>query len=653
MLSGTQQTTLAAVVGAFAPADADRAAVRALVAAAIEGLPPEKSRRLGYVLSALGSPLAGILLAGRGHGFARLADADRERALRRLARVAVLRPAFDALARLSLFAAYAVDDGAGHSAAWDRIGYPGPRGDVSPAEPLPVEQPPAERLNVDAVVIGSGAGGGVAAALLAQAGLRVVIVEAGHAYETVAARQREAEAFAELYLEAGLCASDDLGVSILAGSCVGGGTTVNWSTSLRLPPGLATQWGDALERPNFTAELADAYDAVESRLAVRLAHDHNRNNRVIVDGCEQLGWPWRAIPRNGDCYNDGCGYCGFGCAYGTKRGTATTYLRDALAAGARLFVDTPAERVLLGPPTLGNGRSVAGVVVRDAGGRNVTIDASLVFVAAGTLRTPGILARSGVESPHLGRHLHLHPTSALAAEFAEPVEAWHGAMQTALCDRFADLGDGFGVTIEAAPAHPGLMALATPWSGRDAHADVMTRARYRATMIALTRDRGEGSVSLDADAGVHYALAAEDGRRLAHGLAGAARIAFAAGAIRVQTLHTDELTLEAADATPAKLDAFAAELQRRATAKAPLALFSAHQMGTARMGARPEQGAIDADGRVYGVAGLYVADASAFPSASGVNPMLTIMALAHRSVSGVIARRAAPPSSGSRERSHS
>jgi choline dehydrogenase-like flavoprotein len=273
----------------------------------------------------------------------------------------------------------------------------------------------------------------------------------------------------------------------------------------------------------------------------------------------------------------------------------------------------------------------------------VTIDAALVVVAAGSLRTPGILARSGIASPHLGKHLHLHPTSAISARFDTPVEAWNGVMQSALSDRFApstgsgQADDGFGARIEAAPAHPGLMALGQPWTGRDAHAEEMSSARYRATLIALTRDRGEGSVGLDDRADVRYRIAGDDARHLAEGLAGAARIAIAAGARDVSTLHARPLTLRAEDATPAGLDAFASALLERARTAAPVQLFSAHQMGTARMGATAADGAIDPEGRVYGVDGLLVTDASAFPNASGVNPMLTIMALAHRATGTYLA----------------
>ncbi len=647
-LTRSQQATLDALADTFAPVDADAVGTRALVAAALERLAPHRRKKLLLVLNLLANPLAGLALAGRPRPFVQLDHAHRERALLRMARIGPLRPAFDSFARLSLFAAYSVADPAGHSAIWERLGYPGPRGDVpAGAAPFPIAAPPLTAIAADAVIVGSGAGGGVAAALLAQAGLRVVVLEAGPAFEPVAACQREAESFAELYLEAGLASSDDVSVSILAGACVGGGTTVNWSTSLRLPPQLATRWAELLGRPSFAAELADAYDAVETRLGVTLATSHNRNNAVIIDGAAKLGWDARAIPRNAECQGDACGYCGFGCAYGNKRSTAVTYLRDAYDAGALVFARTRVERVRIEVPAGSAERIVRGVDAITEDGRAITVDAPLVVVAAGALRTPGILARSGIASPHLGRHLHLHPTSALSAQFDEPIEPWHGVMQSALCDR------GFGAVIEAAPAHPGLMAQALPWSGRAAHAEAMNSARCRSTLISLTRDRGEGRVGLDERADISYRITGGDAQNLAAGLGGAARIAFAAGAIAVSTLHADPLQLSAAEATPAGLDAFERELRRRAQARTPIALFSAHQMGTARMGASPGEGAIDAEGRVYGVEGLVVTDASAFPTASGVNPMLTIMALAHRATRALIARRAATSTSGSPARSRS
>jgi choline dehydrogenase-like flavoprotein len=287
-------------------------------------------------------------------------------------------------------------------------------------------------------------------------------------------------------------------------------------------------------------------------------------------------------------------------------------------------------------------------------GTRLVVDAPVVVVAAGALRTPGILARSGVSSPHLGKHLHLHPVTALSAEFDEPVEPWHGSMQTVVCEEFSGFGAAvnaggarFGTVIEVAPAHPGLMASAQPWKGRDAHAQTMSSARNRATLIAIVRDRGEGSVGLNERADVRYRLDDDDAQMLAGGIEAAARIAFAAGASSVSTLHAEPLVLDAAAAGELTFRSFGTELSARAAKREPVALFSAHQMGTARMGSSAGDGAIDPEGRVYGVEGLVVVDASAFPTASGVNPMLTIMALAHRATRALIARGAAVSSSGS------
>lgn len=611
-----------AIFSTFAPERADASGGVELMLRALDALAPHRRARL--------QPLLALLAAA---GFANWPLARREALMRACADAPVpaLRSGFQALKRLALFAAYGTMDDRGGNPLWQTLGYGGPRADRPPyATVAEVQQGALGVLRADAVVIGSGAGGGVAAALLARAGLDVIVLEAGPPADAAAAAQSEARAMAELYLDAGLAASDDLGIAILAGACVGGGTAVNWSTSLRLTEPVAAQWAAASGVRALGEELGASYDAVAARLGLTPAATHNGNNRAILEGCTALGWEARPIPRNASCCGDACGYCGFGCAYGEKRGTATTYLRDAAAAGARIIAGVRVDRVRI------EGGRAAGV---EADG--LRVDAPLVVVAAGALRTPGILARSGVRSPHLGRHLRLHPTSALAATFDTPVESWHGPMQSILCDRFAALDDAYGATIETAPAHPGLMALALPWRSRAQHEDEMARARHTATLIALTRDRGAGTVSLDGRDDVRYALAPDDAAHLLTGLVRAAEMAFAAGATRVTTLHAQPVILDRADASRGGLERFEHTLRARGAAPNRLALFSAHQMGTARMHRDPHAGVVDERGALHGVEGVLVTDSSVFPLASGVNPMLTIMALADRTTRAALAARVA------------
>jgi choline dehydrogenase-like flavoprotein len=350
---------------------------------------------------------------------------------------------------------------------------------------------------------------------------------------------------------------------------------------------------------------------------------------VILDGACRLGEPAGASPRNAaaDC-GDGCGYCGYGCAYGKKRSSAAALLPDLAGTGGAIYVNAVALRVDI------SGGRARGVVARQrtATGetRTFEVDANLVAVCAGALRTPGLLARSGVRHPLLGKRLFLHPVASAVAQFDRPIEAWRGPMQSADSDAFNYLDGNYGAKIEVAPAHPGLAALAFPWRSRSAHAEQMTRLRNAATLIALTRDRDFGSVDLDDEAYVRYRVSRYDGEHLLRALCGLVDIAFAGGAVRVSTLHARPIEINRAQWTNAYRDEFAQRLRRIGVAPNRQILFSAHQMGTAAMGADPARGVVGPNGRVWGVEGLIVADAAVFPQSSGVNPMLTIMAMAGR-----------------------
>lgn len=419
---------------------------------------------------------------------------------------------------------------------------------------------------------------------------------------------------------------------------------MNWQTSLRTPISVRTEWTNLSGAEHFAAEsFTHSLDEVCSRLSVSTFESKvNANNAALRDGCTKLSYDWSSIPRNSiGCDSEQCGNCVFGCRHGGKQTSATTYLRDAQEnGGARIVARCRADRVLMERGTVKGVRAT--VTARDGTMHNLTVSAKIVVAACGSLQTPALLLRSGLRMPHLGRNLHVHPTTGVGATFSHRIAAWHGPPQTVVCNEFASLDDGYGFRIETAPAHPGLLALATPWTGAREHREQMQTSANKALLIVLVRDRSSGRVTIDA-AGrprIDYKPGAGERLMLKQGMQEASRILHAAGAEGIQTLHTIPLSMGSLPGNASNqhrdIASFCSAIARAPSGENFLGVFSAHQMGTCRMGRDAASAVCNANGEVFGARGLYIGDASAFPASCGVNPMITIMAMAHHTAGKIV-----------------
>lgn len=530
----------------------------------------------------------------------------------------------------------AVDDD-GTSPVWPVIGYPGPvatpyRADTAPAR-LSIGAVPAGVMSLDAdvCVIGSGAGGAVIAARAAQAGRSVVVLEAG-AYRTEADFDQIDSHAADMYLRNGSMWSDNAQLGLLAGSVLGGGTLINSMVCLRTPDSVRQEWArDGL--PDLATEAFDKHlDTVWHALNVNTtATSHNANTRAMITGLASAGYRHERLPRNASPHDDPtrCGLCNAGCQLGCKRSVLHTYLPDAVAAGARVIVDCRVDAV-----TTRDGRAT-GVRARLKDGREITVAAPTVVVAAGGIESAALLLRSGIGGPAVGRNLRVHPAWIVTGVYDQPVQAWSGQIQSAVSFDLTRCEDGTGFLVESLALNPLTWAGQTPFETAASHRELLRRLPYFATWHGVAHDHGAGEVYLDEDgtAAVRWELADPIDQRVARRAhVELARMHHAAGANEIFTFHNTDQRWRRGEDIDAYLDRLACVPFGEYTA------FSAHQMGACRIGTDPATSVADAWGQLHDVPGVWIGDASALPSAPGVNPMITIMAMAERTAEALLTR---------------
>lgn len=605
----------------------------------IADFPPADGKRLLSALDALGTRAGALALTGRAAPLPTVDGPAAEALMQRWLHSRM--PAKQRLAKALI--ALATGNLYGYPGPeWDRIGYPGPLGPPPAGEPhrlSPLEITSDEQLACDVVVVGSGAGGGCVAAGLAEAGLDVIVLEKGGYRAEADFTHLEPESISNLYLYGATLATTDLGVLIVAGSTLGGGTVVNYTTSFKTPDIVLKQWAAQTGIDAFVSgEFDQSLDEVSERVGVNLESSApGRRDQLMEEGLEKLGWDVGVLPRavRGCTQDDQCGYCGLGCRVGAKQSTMRTFLEDAAGHGTRIVVNADVRKVFTR-----DGRATG--VGAFVGRHRLIVRAKAVVAAAGAIETPALLLRSGLRG-QVGRNLHLHPGVAAFGVFDERVEMWTGTLQARYSREFRRrLGD-YGPIFETVPVHPGLGSGALPWVSAAQHRELMGKFSNLAMCAVLPRDQSGGRVTLarDGTVRVRYRLDRNDERRMLEGMVGAGKVLEAAGAREVFSHHNPPIAYRpGADADGAggherwRDSVVAAGIRGRITA------FSFHQMGSCRMGTDPASSAIGPDNESHDVRDLFIVDASAFPTASGVNPMLTIYGIANRAAKKIAARLA-------------
>lgn len=495
--------------------------------------------------------------------------------------------------------------------------------------------------SIDVVIVGSGSGAGVVAHTLAREGIKCLVLEKGKYYKPDELKFDDLEGYQKMYEGGGVVSTENSQSIILAGSTFGGGSTVNWSACLKTPFKVRKEWLDDF---NLDWVASESYDndmeyVLRQMGALTDNVTHSKSNQSVLSGSEKLGYKHRAIAQNnGGHTNHSCGYCHLGCKWGIKQGSMANWLRDAAEHGTQFMDQVEVQKIIRNKKNIAIGL----LCINKRNGNHFVIRGPKKFVlSGGSLNTPVVLQKSGFRNKHIGKNLKLHPISALLAVWEkQKTDPHYNSIMTSLCLEAEDLdGKYHGAKIETLLHTPSLEAAFLPWFSSDQIRQDTLKYQYTSAFILLSRDKLSGLVTFDpkkpSTLMVDYEINDFDRNSIATAILYAMDISYIEGAREiihpyyiVGTFKSDKPTSER-KITDSDYQAYRKKAQKTKLPKFGLCYGSAHQMSTCRMsGNGPKDGACDPSGRLFECDNVYVADASAMPTASGANPMVTTMTIA-------------------------
>lgn len=493
------------------------------------------------------------------------------------------------------------------------------------------EQAAPFSAKVDVVIVGSGAGGAVVARELACAGRSVIVLEeGGHYTPEEYGAMTPSHSFRRIAREAGLGVAVGVGdtplIATLAGKVVGGSSVLTGGVCFRIPDEVLHEWSTDLGLERMTPERLDPYFSDVERICKVSevpAVLRSRSTELFLEGADKMGIPMKALKRN----TEGCkgaARCNFGCPHKAKMSVDVSFLPDAEAHGARVVSDALVEKVDI---TGGRARGVRGRFLDGETGEPrvpFEIRAKIVVVACGSLHTPVLLRKSGLDSRDIGRHLTLHPAFRVGALFDEDVSGWDGALQSVYSDHFQHEG----ITLVGVYTAVNVLAAAFPGIGRE-HRRLVRSLPNLAFFGGMVHDDGGGQVRrwISREPLVFYRMIERDKRRLLKGIHILARMAFAAGArevlLPVFGMHTVKKEEDLEFLLEAKIPA----------AKVECTAF--HPLGSAKMSRTPEGGVVKPTGETWAVENLFVCDGSVLPTSIGVNSQVPVMSISMMLARGI------------------